>query len=594
MEKQEPCCDTRRQRPWNGFAELKEKVAGKPSIYTALRAYALKRAPYPSSVLGEYTWDGTRGHDAGGREIGFSDILPKRAVNARASAVFSALLSFLRTGTAHHAGKLYEKIICETITAEQFVALRRRILEKPLPHAKWAAALAEWLARKSPDRNAVVFAIALMNASPPGRHTQVLDTLALCGRFVWMALAVRERGMEEREKVRYRWNSLKRSEFFSDRFQGVVYYYSELDGSHLLDPLFSAQEAEIKRWLLQSAYPLFLPPYLAYGCAGAGGLLYALRRKKLDKRRLPGLGAILTGIFNYTREISEEYRHFPSSIRAMAVWDKHLAETHGSIVEAVELWLEHVRQSDSTDLRLVEQIDFIKDRCRVRQDFRGTPVYPCWTPKARRKVAGMCSAILAEERWRTATLVGMAMLVPYKEVFSAAWCLGMDTWEYRFRAQEAGHGYGGYVGLMNSQGNNDPKKRQRVIALLEQQMDVSVFACDPFGEESFLKKFYGKKARLNLECLRGLRYFPGLHPEYVAAALNSPNPIFYHPAAKVMSAWGKALWTEDMIKALLGAIEREVYPGIRKLLQGLLRLAIRHGASYGKNENSPSVENSDC
>lgn len=503
---------------------------------------------------------------------GFTKAQSRRAATKNAAVLHTVLFRFLQSPAKGTARELYHAILRKTLTSEEFVALRLAILDEPLPDRRLAAALAERLAAHSPDRDAVAFGLALMYASPPGRHGQTLDVLVAHNRFMGMALWTKVRGMERRQELLTVWDTVKKYILPPGKSpSGVPLLQCHPENIHLANQLFDSGIPKISRWLLRSFFKRYLPTYIAYGCAGGGGLLSALRQKRVDRGLLLGTGEILAGMVINFESAIEEAKGDEGASRALELWDRHLTEAKGTVAEAVSLWLDHVEMCGRADLRLIDQLDSLRHFCRRPKKDWECPAPKCWTGKARQDMARRITGILAEERWHTLVRKRMKGFAGYYDVFLAAIKLGIDVWEYRFRAQELGHEANSYMYLLNTLRKNDVVKKRRILELMEKQIDMDAFLLGPDDEEIIRRDGY-YVMRVNSSIVCCLRAFPGIHAEYVTAAIASPDKRYHHSAASVMRDWGPSLWTDDMLRALRRTIKTEPVPYARKFLRDILRL----------------------
>lgn len=570
--KKGPACGaTRKRLPRNILNGLWD--GRRQGICARIRLCLAGRADYPHSLPDE---DLCRKKLGGTTALYFDDGFDKaqslRSAAKNAALLHDALCRFLLSPGKRRARELYLAVTRKTLTTGEFSALRKKIVGRPLPNPKLAAELAERLAARGPDRDAVAFGLALMHASPPGRHTRTLDTLMTHGRFMWMALWAGVRGMERRRELLTVWEAVKKYVLPPAKSPtGVPLLQGCPENIHLANRLFDSGVPEIAHWLLRGFYRLYLPTYIAYGCAGGGGLLTALRRKSIDRRLLFGAGEILAGMIVNFESVIAEGENDEGAARALYLWERHLAETGGNVVEAVSLWLDHVEAGRRADLGLIQQMAAIRGFCRSPKSEWERPPPKCWTGKTRRDMARRISRILAEERWHALVRKKMARFDDYYEVFSAAMSLGVDVWEYRFRAHELGHEVGGHIFLAISLRKSDAVQKRRLLELMEKQIDMNAFALGPGDEEAIGRNWYCVM-RTNASIVRTLAVFPGTHPEYIVAAMTSPDKRYRLPAANAMRAWGPSLWTEDMLQALRKAIKTESFSFRRKFLRRVLGL----------------------
>lgn len=542
-------------------------------ISTRIRLYLAGRADYPYRLPDEDVCkkrvDWINPHHF---NDGFTKTQSRRAATIKAVALHSLLLRFLRTPGKRTATELYRAILRNTLTSEEFVALRQKIIDEPLPDPKLASALAERLAAHSPDRDAVTFGLALMHASPPGRHAKILDVLIAHNRFMWMALWTKVRGMERRQELLTIWETVKKYVLPPEKDpSGVPILQCYPENIHLANPLFDSGIPVISHWLLRGFFKCYLPAYIAYGCAGGGGLFSALRQKRIDRGLLLGAGELLAGmVIDFESAIGEAESN-EGAARALKLWEFHLTEAKGTMLEAVALWLNHVEACGRPDLRLIHQMDSLRSFCRRPREDWDYPAPKYWTGKARRDMARRIAGVLAEERWHTLVRKRMEGFADYYAVFHAADTLGIDVWEYRFRAQELGHDTNGYMYLLNSLRKNDAVRKRRILELMEKQINMDAFQLGSDDEEIIRRDGYFV-LKVNSIIVSSLSAFPGVHPEYVVAALASPDKRYYLTAADVMRDWDPSLWTDDMLRALRQAIKREPVPYTRRYLRGVLKM----------------------
>jgi hypothetical protein len=144
-------------------------------------------------------------------------------------------------------------------------------------------ALAQWLAKRAPDRDSVKIAIAILGLVPNDESTRILEVLGRHEEFTLYSVVAIANTMEFPDRVLW-------------RLAKDVTGWGRI---HSVTRLRETTDAEIKHWLLRRGYQNDIEDeYTALICAEAGGLLQALRATEPDPELIHGaseiIGAMIT------------------------------------------------------------------------------------------------------------------------------------------------------------------------------------------------------------------------------------------------------------------------------------------------------------
>ena len=260
--------------PWDGrtaiYAHIKEHIA--PGVIGLTDGG--DRLPDEKDD-GGFKWvagglDGAVGHHVGGG----SD-------KSRASVLHRALKVVLDDASAVKVKTLYDQLLQVSLLG--FIdPLLRRIIEKQDLDADRLEALALWIAKNSPDREPVKFAIALLGMIPGSDHAELLLALGRHEELtLYSAVALTNAAGGEAERKLFE----------------LAKHVDGWGRIQVVERLAKTSDAEIKAWMLREGYKnSVMYEYLAYTCAVAGGLRGALEREAVDPAVLGGAGDIIQAL----------------------------------------------------------------------------------------------------------------------------------------------------------------------------------------------------------------------------------------------------------------------------------------------------------
>ena len=449
-----------------------------------------------------------------------------------AAAVFGLLKRAIRIGSAANVRKLYDAIVVTPAALHLWPFVNLVDDDETLDRERLYA-LAKWFVTEAADREAVRWALAMVCLVSEDED----DLLIALGRheaFSGHAIEIAWSCAHDRDKVMW---ALAR--YVSGRVKGRAIFR-----------LIDTQNDDIKRWmLLHGARDPMLGSFAAYHCATAGELLEALSAADIDDELLCGAGEILRKLIS-GKDIIEGRRS--------------LADFADGAT-AVEAYLGHVsRASGSMHLFLV--VEAIRGFCADPK--RDWPALAArgWTPERRARIGRVAREYVAQDRWRTAALAGLASADAgeFDTAAAVAESLGIDTWENRFRRLSAGEDRWDQV-----MQTDEDERAERVIAHALERLPLAEIAIGP-AEEVGLGPA-SRHHRILEKVVWELWRFPGKGLELVNAALRSPVYTNRLTAVWTLKTWEQwRSWDAGTREALEAAWEIEPDGGLRERMGQLL------------------------
>ncbi|MDU9416315.1 hypothetical protein [Pseudomonas sp. zfem005] len=508
----------------------------RPSLYAFLAAYADSPEGLPDSELtlpdeappgtgSELRWapgalDGVLGHHASADDVDTAD------------EVMAALLATLDDPTRHMA-RLYQLVADGSVLGfiDQLV---ERLQQRPgLPRARLHA-LALWLARSSPDRGAVKFALALLGVLDSGSQRELFLTFGQHEEFTLFATIALGHTLAPPERERAWWALARKV-----RGWGRI---------HLVERLAENPSPAVQDWLLREGYQnSVMVEYLAYPCAVGGNLLAALSGQDVDDALLDGAVEMIEALINGgpARDIND----------------------YADGTEAVLHLLDHLARRPPRHLGhflAVEGIlDFVRD---PNQDWDGLAGHG-WTQASRDDIARRAEAIRNDPHWSALVHAGLE-----QEEERAFWLaahagkrLDIDPWDAWYERQRSERSSAWYQLMQTS----DPQRIARVIDLARQQLDLEHIASGPSNALG-LGPEYRQHSALDF-ILQDLGRFPVQGWDLVATGLASPVVRNRHMALKALAAWGRNQWPADALQLLRRTLDREPEQSVRDRIAELLQ-----------------------
>ncbi|WP_337058510.1 hypothetical protein [Pseudomonas sp. USHLN015] len=508
----------------------------RPSLHGFLAAFAEAPGGLPDSEItlpdeaptatgNELRWapgalDGVLGHHASADDVDTAD------------EVMAALLATLDDPTRNMA-RLYQMVADGSVLGfiDQLV---ERLQQRPgLPRARLHA-LALWLARSSPDRGAVKFALALLGVLDSGSQRELFMTFGQHEEFTLFATIALGNTLAPPERERAWWALARKV-----RGWGRI---------HLVERLAQTPSPAVQDWLLREGYQnSVMVEYLAYPCAVGGNLLAALSGQDVDDGLLDGAVEMIEALINGgpAQDIND----------------------YADGAEAVLHLLDHLARRPPRHLGHFLVVEGIRDFARdPHQDWEQLARHG-WTEACREDIARRADAIRENPQWPQ--LVHQGLGEDEERLFwlaaTAAGHLDIDPWDAWFERQRSQRSSAWYQ-LMQT---NDPQRASRVLELARQQLDLAHIASGP-GSALGLGPEYRQHSALDF-ILQDLGRFPVQGWDLVATGLASPVVRNRHMALKTLAAWGRNQWPADTLQLLRRTLDREPEQSVRERIAELLQ-----------------------
>ncbi|NNE87437.1 MAG: hypothetical protein HKN27_05115 [Silicimonas sp.] len=382
-----------------------------------------------------------------------------------------------------------------------------------------------WLARNSPDREPVKFAIAMLGLSGH-ENTDFLLNIGKHEEFTKYAAVALSNSLPPSEAMQAQ-TKLVRS----------VQGWGRID---LVQRLAPKADVDLRHWLVREGYKnSIMYEYLACIAAREGRLLEQLQDQIASKDN-----ALLDG----AAEI------FNALVRGGPAEDM---SDYSDGATAGELWLQLINDQPATLLR----------GCGAKSlaDYAAGDVWPKEVSVVIEK-----SAAAYIGRPELADLVLQHLKsgdrLAYWNAKTLARDVGIDPWPIIFDRQIKEGDADYWYDLMRT---DNPDRVDRVIDLAVQQLPLETVATGP-GDETGLGPDWKHHSALNY-IVQDLDRFPGKGWALVAASLQSPVVRNRNMSAKALEAWPKADWPQDTLSVVRQAIRVEPTPKLKERLEALLR-----------------------
>lgn len=463
---------------------------------------------------------------------GLDSLVAGGANTDRAKMMYRALQVVLEDLAPTKLERFYEQLLHQG--AIEFIdPLMDQILQRKDLDPQRLEELAGWIARYSPDREAIKFALALLGLV---RTSKYADVIAILGRHeeftLYAIVAFSNIGNDDAE-----------AKIFALAKQ--VHGWGRI---HAVHRLAETTNPQIQAWLLREGYKNYiLYEYLAYTCAIAGGLRRELEKDSVDPELLVSAAEILHALF--MGGPAEDMSDYEDGAVVVQRYVEHLGDTpnhlrHLKTIESIEEYLQ-----DDSDLQARAELG--------------------WTTKVRDKLLWRIKTLKSSPHWKDMVLEGLESTDDsvFHQASSAARILNIDTWPYHFARLESGKDDGWYY-VMQSR---DAERIDRVLALAERVLPLEQIASGPAKILGFSPQW---KPHNQLDfLLQELQHFPGKGWPLLRAGLRSPLIRNRHLALRALATWGKSNWPADvegyLQNVLIEEVDEELQAKLRLVLAGL-------------------------
>lgn len=461
---------------------------------------------------------------AGGLDGAFGHHFGAGDQEENARDLLKAFKAVLKSGDSKSLAKFYELLIKENTLNFIDPFIEQLANEELIDHPSLYA-LAKWILKTSPDREAVKAAIAILGVCATSDDCGIFIDIGKHEEFtLYSAVAIAHSAENPEEAL---WELGK-----------------AVDGwgrIHVVERLAPTENPEIQNWLMREGYKnSIMYEYTAQICADAGNLLQALSQDEVDDELIDAACCLLSSMNNPGPGI-EDYEDAP---------------------QATQLLLQHLQKRDLTLAQLVS-VSVIKEivlHLDVEQ-----PELQEWSP-LRDSILSMCEAIRSRPDWREK--VNAALMSDNDQEFwyaiNAAQLLGVDTWDRHFeRVKQGKHSDWHY--LMQTA---DEDRVQRAVSLAEEIIPLSEIMTGAADELGLGPKF---EAHSSLDwVVQELRHWPGHGYKLVMAGLQSPVVRNRNMSLAALQHWGKDHWQSDTADAIERLLKVEPNENTRQLAEDVL------------------------
>ncbi|MFJ5366785.1 hypothetical protein ACIPR9_16960 [Pectobacterium punjabense] len=500
----------------------------RPSIYDWLAPYVDSGEILPDSAQtlpdelpvkkGEIRWsagalDGAMGHHF--RSSGDS---------SSAETIVKALEAVLARPEHENMARLYHLLQGDS-PLDYIDALLEIIAEDQRVPAEALCRLVEWLAMKSPDRNVVKFAMALLAFFPTQNSVQILKVLGAHDELTLYAIvalgAILDGDEYERESL-----ALAKRVGGWGRVQ-------------LIERLPETVAKATRDWLLREGYVnAVMYEYTAWHCATKGLLVDALKQEN-DAPLLLGAGEILQALINGGP--AQDMQDYPDG------------------AEACQRYLEQMQASFQRDIR---HYLAISDICRFASEQQSEE--GGWESAQCSELIDRATRLLDRPEWESiiADCLEGEDKYHFNLALSASRLRHSDPWAFIYARQRDNPQDDNWYQLMQT---DNPDYVANVITLAEQQLDLQSIASGPdncmgMGPE------YRQHHALDF-VLQDLKRFPGMGWSLLEVGLQSPVVRNRHMAINALEVW--PTWDDAIAQRIAECLRQEPDEQVRERLSAL-------------------------
>ncbi len=270
---------------------------------------------------------------AGGMDGAFGHHFGGGSEKSRAKMLHRALGVVLEDANPLKLKKLYDQLLQEGVL--DFIdPLLERIVEKQDLDAERLEELALWIARNSPDREPVKFAIAVLGVIPGSDYSELLLTLGRHEEFtLFAAVALSNTAGDDPDRKMFE----------------LAQHVDGWGRIQIVERLAETSNPEIKEWMLREGYKnSVMYEYLAYTCAKAGGLRGLLEKDDVDPSILAGAGDIIQALV--AGGPAEDMDDYDDGAVVVERYLHHLGEEPRQIGQLIAVdYIEHFLDEEKAD-----------------------------------------------------------------------------------------------------------------------------------------------------------------------------------------------------------------------------------------------------
>ncbi len=387
----------------------------------------------------------------------------------------------------------------------------------------------DWLARFSPDREPVKFAIAMLGMLDGDHFKELFLTFGAheeFTKFASVALA----------------NSLPPDEAHQAQVKlaRAVEGWGRID---LVERLAPHGDAEFRHWLVRDGFRnTIMNEYLACVAAREGRLLEQLTADgaKIDNALMDGSADIFIALVSGGP--SEDMSDYADGVTAAFRWFDLIENQPGTLLRAsaVKALLSYARAQNGRNR---------------------------WPTEAAVKIKEQATRYLKKDEIADLVLEHLKSDSHQEYWFAKELApdLGIDPWPFVYELQSSNLDEDHWYDLMRT---DDPDRIDRVVALALEQLPLDKIATGP-AEEMGIGPEWAHHSALDF-ILQDLDRFPGKGWPLIAASLQSPVVRNRNMAAKALKGWSKADWPEEALRIIRQAVRLEPDAELKCTLEGLL------------------------
>ncbi len=524
-----PSSDDNSTRTIDFTALSKPWEAERESIYTFIKRH-ISEETGKLSVDGDSLPDENRIYKdggirwvAGGLDGAFGHHGGAGQAEESAKKLLQALQKFLDSPDSDGLAAFYTLLISEG-TLNLIDPFLEEVAEAGLIEDPSLYAVAKWLLKNAPDREAIKSSIAILGVCATNDDTELFIEIGKHEEFTLYASVALLHSTDSPEEPLF-------------ELAKAVDGWGRI---HCIERLQGTENVEIKNWMLRSGYKnSIMYEYTAHPCAVAGDLLAALAVNEPEDEIIDGACEILASMSEPGPGL-EDYEDGPQATLSLLdhLDRRPISLSQLACVNAIKAFVLEIptgHESEAAWNAVRERVLTTCERIRTRPD---------WTERIKQ---GLLSDV-DHEFWAAAR---------------AADVIGLDTWEFYFERVQQGKD--GWYYLMQTQ---EETRVERAVSLAEELLPLDEIASG-VDDQLGLGPEYRWHSALDY-VLQDLRHWPGQGMKLVRAGLNSPVTRNRNLALKALQHWGKEKWDESTQNQLESLLEIEPNEMTRVLISDVL------------------------
>ncbi|MBK8477010.1 MAG: hypothetical protein IPL39_12130 [Opitutaceae bacterium] len=474
---------------------------------------------------GEVHWvagglDGVFGHHGGGAQA-----------EEKASRVASLIAQIARTGAIEAQRELYGLLLESTVLDILDPAVERMV-QQQTPVTPTLHEFAITMATRSPDREPVKFAIALLGIIRDPADMKVVVLLGKHEEFTLFSAVALTNSLSDPEPA----------------LLDLAQHVHGWGRIHTVERLAKTKTPSVKRWLLLHGYDnSVMHEYLAYTCAVAGELHVTLSADLINSESLKAATDLLRALI--AGGPAQDINDYENAAAVATDYLRHVKNTPPALPHftAVHALADYLR-SASWDSSAREENG--------------------WTEERRRAVLASADEFLGRRGWEELVRQGLTSedRTVFFEADSVAKQVGVDTWSIHWKRVQADPTDASRWFSVMAQANAE--RIGDIVQLAESKLPLAEIASGP-ADSLGLGSDFKTHSALDM-VMQSLGPYSGKGKTLVLAGLRSPVVRNRNMALKALAAWNAADRDAEIVAALRRASAEEPRPEVKERIELVL------------------------